>query len=111
LDLDNFKAVNDTAGHPAGDTMLRETADVLRRRLRSTDLIGRLGGDEVALLLLEVTAPPAHHNSPHITQMLAPRKIGASIGIAAFDAQTSEDEEELLARADRAMYATKSTRR
>jgi diguanylate cyclase (GGDEF)-like protein/PAS domain S-box-containing protein len=111
LDLDNFKAVNDTAGHPAGDTMLRETADVLRRRLRSTDLIGRLGGDEFAVLLLEVTATQAHDIAEDITEMLAAEKIGASIGIAAFDAQTSEDEEELLARADRAMYATKSTRR
>jgi diguanylate cyclase (GGDEF)-like protein/PAS domain S-box-containing protein len=111
LDLDNFKAVNDTSGHPAGDTMLRETADVLRRRLRSTDLIGRLGGDEFAVLLLEVTATQAHVISEDITEMLAAEKIGASIGIAAFDAQTNEDEEELLARADRAMYATKSTRR
>jgi len=111
LDLDNFKAVNDTAGHPAGDTMLRETADVLRRRLRSTDLIGRLGGDEFAVLLLEVTGTQARDISEDITEMLAAEKIGASIGIAAFDAQTSEDEEELLARADRAMYATKSTRR
>ena len=59
LDLDNFKTVNDTAGHLAGDQVLGATADVLRGRLRATDVIGRLGGDEFAALVLDVTTRQA----------------------------------------------------
>src|SRR5581483_9052415 len=59
LDLDNFKQVNDSAGHAAGDRVLRATADVLRQRLRATDVVGRLGGDEFAALLLDVDEPQA----------------------------------------------------
>jgi diguanylate cyclase (GGDEF)-like protein/PAS domain S-box-containing protein len=110
LDLDNFKAVNDTAGHPAGDQCLRATADVLRRRLRSTDLIGRLGGDEFAALLLEVTLAQAHDIADDLTEMLHEASIEASIGVAPIDA-TTENEDELIVAADRAMYAAKLIRR
>jgi diguanylate cyclase (GGDEF)-like protein/PAS domain S-box-containing protein len=110
LDLDNFKAVNDTAGHPAGDQCLRATADVLRRRLRSTDVIGRLGGDEFAALLLEVTLAQAHDVADDITEMLREVPIEASIGIVGID-RTTENEDDLIAAADRAMYAAKMSRR
>ena len=94
LDLDNFKLVNDTAGHPAGDQVLRSTADVLRGRLRATDIIGRLGGDEFAALVLNVTAatgprdrrprrprPSGHRPSPAATTL----EVTASIGVVAID--------------------------
>ena len=110
LDLDHFKEINDSAGHAAGDDVLCATADVLRRRLRSTDVIGRLGGDEFAAVLLEVTPAQAHDIADDLTEMLAEAKIEASIGVVTFDAASAEDEEELLARADRAMYAIKSQR-
>ena len=111
LDLDNFKAVNDTAGHPAGDQCLRTTADVLRRRLRSTDVIGRLGGDEFAALLLEVSPAQARDVAEDIREMLHEVAIEASIGIAGISARTTETEDELIAAADRAMYAAKLSRR
>jgi diguanylate cyclase (GGDEF)-like protein/PAS domain S-box-containing protein len=111
LDLDNFKEVNDTSGHPAGDSVLRSTADVLRRRLRSSDVIGRLGGDEFAALLLEVTPDQAQDVADDLTRLLSDLEIEASVGVAGIDEYTTETDDELLARADRAMYATKTSRR
>jgi diguanylate cyclase (GGDEF)-like protein/PAS domain S-box-containing protein len=111
LDLDNFKQVNDTSGHPAGDTVLRATADALRRRLRSTDVIGRLGGDEFAAVLLDVSPAQAQDIAEDLTAMLRELEIDASIGVTAFDSDSAATEEELLAQADHAMYAIKSSRR
>ena len=51
LDLDHFKSVNDSYGHPAGDRLIEEVAEVLRRRTREGDVLGRLGGDEFAVAL------------------------------------------------------------
>ncbi len=120
LDLDNFKLVNDTAGHLAGDQVLRTTADVLRRRLRATDVIGRLGGDEFAALVLNVTPRQAREIADETTEALRALtvtagtetiKVDASIGVVAIDEMRSDNEDDLLAAADRAMYRTKSLRR
>jgi diguanylate cyclase (GGDEF)-like protein/PAS domain S-box-containing protein len=119
LDLDNFKIVNDTAGHPAGDQVLRTTADVLRRRLRATDVIGRLGGDEFAALVLNVTPRQAAEIAEETTDALrsltvtagdVTLEVTASIGVVAIDEMRDENEEDLLAAADRAMYRAKSLR-
>jgi diguanylate cyclase (GGDEF)-like protein/PAS domain S-box-containing protein len=119
LDLDNFKTVNDTAGHPVGDQVLRTTADVLRRRLRATDVIGRLGGDEFAALVLNVTPRQAAEIADETTEALRALtvtagdvrlEVTASIGVIAIDEMRDEDEEDLLAAADRAMYRAKSLR-
>ena len=59
LDLDHFKQVNDTYGHPAGDRLIEEIADVLRRRTRESDVLARLGGDEFAVLLPRSTPAEA----------------------------------------------------
>ncbi len=120
LDLDNFKLVNDNAGHPAGDQVLRTTADILRRRLRATDVIGRLGGDEFAALVLNVTPRQAGEIAAETTETLRAMtvtagdvtiEVAASIGVVAIDELHGENEEELLAAADRAMYRVKSLRR
>ncbi len=119
LDLDNFKAVNDTAGHMAGDRVLRATADVLRRRLRSTDVIGRLGGDEFAALVLNVTPQQASEIASETAETLRAMtvsadgrtvQVAASVGVIAIDEPQSGTEEELIAAADRAMYRMKSRR-
>jgi len=120
LDLDNFKLVNDTAGHLAGDHVLRATAEVLRRRLRATDVIGRLGGDEFAALVLNVTPRQASEiaaetadtiRSMTVTAGDITIEVAASIGVVAIDEMRYETEDELLAAADRAMYRVKSLRR
>jgi len=120
LDLDNFKTVNDTAGHLAGDQVLRTTAEVLRRRLRATDVIGRLGGDEFAALVLNVTPRQASEIAAETTETIRSMtvtagdvtiEVAASIGVVAIEELRGENEEELLAAADRAMYRVKSLRR
>ena len=77
LDLDNFKLVNDTGGHLVGDQVLCATADVLRRRLRATDVIGRLGGDEFAALVLNVTPRQASEIAAETTETLRAMTVTA----------------------------------
>jgi diguanylate cyclase (GGDEF)-like protein/PAS domain S-box-containing protein len=106
LDLDNFKQVNDTAGHAAGDRVLRGIAEVLRHRLRATDVFGRLGGDEFAALLLDVDELQAREIAFELTQSLR-RLAPASIGVVAVDGAAGKSVEAILAEADRAMYDVK----
>jgi diguanylate cyclase (GGDEF)-like protein/PAS domain S-box-containing protein len=119
LDLDDFKLVNDTAGHLAGDQVLQTTAEVLRRRLRATDVIGRLGGDEFAALVLNVTPSQAREIAREMTDALQALSltagdhaltVAASIGVVAVDGVRAASEDELLAAADRAMYRAKGGR-
>jgi diguanylate cyclase (GGDEF)-like protein/PAS domain S-box-containing protein len=95
LDLDNFKQINDTLGHAAGDELIVSLADVLRRQLRSTDVIARLGGDEFAVILPNTTPVQAHlvadsllaairEQCTDLSEGLA-RSLTTSIGIAFFD--------------------------
>ncbi len=122
LDIDQFKEVNDTLGHAAGDQLLRLTANRLGALTRSGDLLGRLGGDEFALLLTSVpvvggrTAPMAYalRQAREIAERLAAptevagvrMSIEASVGVVVADAGTA-DLTELLRRADIAMYQAK----
>ena len=115
LDLDRFKLINDTLGHPVGDQLLQSVADSLRHSVRAEDTVARLGGDEFVVIVTELSAPQdaalvaekilARINAP-IT--LAGREFvtSASIGISIYpdDAQSSED---LLKAADTAMYRAK----
>lgn len=117
LDLDRFKQVNDTFGHPTGDALLKQVAERLKSTVRETDILARLGGDEFAIL------QPGEQDQRSAAQGLARRVIaemtkpfsidgndviiGASIGIAlAPDHSTQPDE--LLKMADLALYQTKS---
>ena len=112
IDLDNFKDVNDTAGHLAGDELLREVGDALAHNVRATDLVGRLGGDEFAVLLPDTGAAAAgsvvrklHANLNAVLD--AYPGAGASVGVAVFNAMP-QNVDELLAAADRLMYQAKT---
>ncbi|MCG5437879.1 putative bifunctional diguanylate cyclase/phosphodiesterase [Micromonospora foliorum] len=122
LDINQFKEVNDTLGHAAGDQLLRLTANRLNTLVRSGDLLGRLGGDEFALLLTAVpvlgdrAAPMAHalRQAREIAERLAAptevagvrMSIEVSVGVVVATAGTA-DLTELLRRADIAMYQAK----
>jgi len=115
VDLDLFKEINDTLGHHAGDLVLQEVASRTRRTLRDSDSVARMGGDEFAILLLNVVDPATAQNlTRRIHQALREPltlegqvlEIGASMGIAMYsDHGTTADD--LTRRADAAMYAAK----
>jgi diguanylate cyclase (GGDEF)-like protein/PAS domain S-box-containing protein len=113
LDLDGFKAVNDRHGHAAGDEVLREVARRLRRCVRERDLVARLGGDEFVVVLTDLGAIP--DSVERVEAALAEPFAGtdtllrAAVGVAVFPGDGATVAE-LLAAADRQMYAAKSSR-
>jgi diguanylate cyclase (GGDEF)-like protein/PAS domain S-box-containing protein len=114
LDLDNFKDVNDTLGHSAGDELLVQFADRLRAQIQPGDVVGRLGGDEFVLILPNHDASEAALVASGITESLVtPIKIGtrqvpmsASMGISIYP-DNAHDIDTLIQQADAAMYQAK----
>ncbi len=119
VDLDHFKAVNDTGGHAAGDALLKRVADAIRNVLGPDDIVARLGGDEFAVILKSgapARAPIAARSIIDAIRNLnfnwdgRPHSIGASIGLAPIRAGCGEVDE-IIARADAACYAAKAAGR
>ncbi len=119
-DLDGFKVINDTLGHRAGDEVLRQVASVFRQELRAIDTIGRIGGDEFALLLPDTTCEGASAVAQKLRSTVAsvlreaggqPIALGVSVGCVEFDGRTPESAVNLLQAADEAMYRDKNSRR
>ncbi len=119
LDLDNFKIVNDTLGHAAGDELLQVVADRLKRALRETDTVARLGGDEFAVLIIDLDHPSSVTRLAQrlIAILNEPIRIGTkdvicggSIGIAMAPDDSCEPIE-LFRLADLALYAAKEDQR
>jgi diguanylate cyclase (GGDEF)-like protein/PAS domain S-box-containing protein len=117
LDLDGFKAVNDTLGHAAGDEVIKSAAEALVTRLRQSDVIARLGGDEFAVLLPTQTRDEAEAVAQALLETIRTSAtpgpggqaglVSASIGVAlVLDGQL--DAEVLVSNADVAMYASKA---
>lgn len=103
-DVDDLKGINDRGGHAAGDAAIQQVADTLRRELRASDVVGRLGGDEFGMIMfdsgdLDVVLRRIEASLPD---------IGVSVG--AVDHQPGEDVHALIDRADRAMYEVKRRR-
>jgi diguanylate cyclase (GGDEF)-like protein len=112
FDVDRLKIINDTFGHQAGDAALRQVCDVVRQSLRPTDTLGRIGGDEFAVLLQHTTEDQADLIGVRIIHQLHKANVGgaghdvsASIGVA--ERQPGEAYERLFARADAALYQAK----
>ena len=120
LDLDHFKSVNDTLGHHAGDRLIVSVAEMLRRRLRETDVLARLGGDEFAVLLPRADRVEAEHLAQVIVEAVRTevevangdrgRRVTTSVGVTLLD-DPSLTWEEVVANADLTMYEAKESGR
>lgn len=120
LDLDLFKEVNDTCGHPFGDLVLKGTAEQILREARATDTVARYGGEEFAVLLpntdlegatriaerIRVRAQEYTHQDKDVAM-----RVTISIGLASTRPHSPQKPEELLAFADQALYRAKKTGR
>lgn len=115
IDLDDFKNINDTFGHPIGDLVLKELASVLHREVRRTDVVARVGADEFSVLLPETTPEEGLQAAEKLRRAIAETQLGlpvggvrvtASVGLVAFPAN-ADDAQKLAIAADVAIYKAK----
>ena len=118
LDLDNLKLINDNLGHKEGDRALKETADILKKSFRESDIIARIGGDEFGVLLTEMTDSAnvaIVHLKENVERMNARTNraysLSLSIGAAYYNSEAPVSIDKLISLADRAMYKEKKSRR
>lgn len=119
IDLDKFKAVNDSAGHAAGDALLRELSELMQHHLRSSDFLARLGGDEFALLMPDCEVAQAHDVVQRIVAAVNDYRfqwlgrlyqVGASAGVTQISAENCQSSD-VLSQADIACYNAKRSGR
>ncbi|MGI6084757.1 MAG: diguanylate cyclase [Acetivibrionales bacterium] len=119
MDVDNFKAINDTFGHAAGDEIIREIGSIIMTSFRKTDITGRIGGEEFAVVLKDATLDEAKQVAEKFRETVAERKViyrgqeitfTVSIGVAAFcgNIGSIKDIEDTLKMADDALYKAKA---
>jgi two-component system, cell cycle response regulator len=120
IDLDRFKAVNDTYGHPTGDVVLYETARILKETAREIDMVGRYGGEEFIAILPNTDEEEGARFAERVRQAVEAHlyrdeqneiHMTCSSGIASFPAEGVESPEELLKNADEALYLAKESGR
>jgi diguanylate cyclase (GGDEF)-like protein/PAS domain S-box-containing protein len=119
LDLDQFKVVNDTCGHQAGDRLLKQLTSVVQTRIRTTDVLARLGGDEFGVLLSDCTLDTAHRIAENLRQAIRDFRfvwedrvlnVGVSIGLAEIDGRV-DTLDAVMSAADVACYSAKDSGR
>jgi diguanylate cyclase (GGDEF)-like protein len=119
MDLDNFKIINDTFGHAAGDEVIREIGSIIMTSFRKTDIAGRIGGEEFAVVLRNASLEEAKMVAEKFRETVANRKVNygeqeisftVSIGMAAIRGNTDDiyDIEDVLKKADDALYKAKA---
>ena len=115
MDIDHFKRINDTYGHPAGDKVIQFVAEVVREAIRETDIAGRYGGEEFVVLLPDVDKVSARLFAERLRQLVEALVVDAdgqeirftiSLGVADLG-QASQDHQQLIEWADRALYHSK----
>lgn len=120
LDLDQFKIVNDTCGHMAGDELLRQLAVLLRQRVRDSDLLARLGGDEFGIIFFDCVLDEARIVAESIREVIEDFRfswqgrtfsLGVSVGLVALDGERPAALSDVLSAADAACYAAKEAGR
>lgn len=117
IDIDNFKTINDSHGHIAGDTVLSEIARILKNQCRSHDLLARFGGEEFIMLLYQTGMEGAVllaqrlvktvESHPFITENQKTLKTTISIGVATYSPQTITNGNDLIKKADESLYQAK----
>ncbi len=110
VDLDSFKLINDSFGYAIGDNVVRQVSAVLRKRLRKTDVLARMGGDEFAVLLPEAGEEEAIHTGRELIRAIKSEtepSLGASVGLATFGGPEEVVADDLVVRADIALYQAK----
>jgi diguanylate cyclase (GGDEF)-like protein len=114
IDLDGFKAVNDTHGHAAGDAALLHVADLLTANVRGSDVVGRLGGDEFGVILAKADIAQAQKKATRLAQLFEAhpfawetRTLPLSFAFGVCEFQKGESVANAMANADKAMYAAK----
>ena len=119
VDLDKFKAVNDTYGHKMGDAAIMAVADIMRERVRKSDSVARIGGDEFAVLLVNVDIDHAYALAEGLRAAIGALNVSdgertasitASVGVTTIH-ETIAAGRDALTRADRAMYRAKEAGR
>jgi diguanylate cyclase (GGDEF) domain len=117
IDVDYFKQVNDTAGHLAGDEVLRQIAALLAEAVRRVDIVARYGGEEFVLILPETGLQGAQVFGERLCDRIASHEFEASgrnirltvsVGLATFPSPQIESADDFLARADEALYRAKA---
>ncbi|WP_293898184.1 GGDEF domain-containing protein [Phenylobacterium sp.] len=118
FDLDGFKAINDRLGHPAGDAALQQVAARLIANVRDTDVVGRMGGDEFAVVLLQADRAAAEAKAAALADIierepldLAGARIGVRLSYGVAEIAPNADIEALIASADTAMFTAKRQRK
>ncbi|KIZ39989.1 MULTISPECIES: bacteriohemerythrin [Rhodopseudomonas] len=116
IDIDHFKSINDSFGHAAGDSVLVQIAATMKGLVRQSDLVGRLGGEEFVVLLLNTEIDAALRVADHVRKAIArcafkdiTRPVTISVGVAGYEA--ADDAASLLARADHALLQAKRSGR
>ena len=121
-DLDHFKQINDTHGHPAGDAVLSGVAALLRDNLRSEDMIARIGGEEFLIVIPDTSPSEARQTAGRLRRLIQrtpfragpardPVHVTISVGVTLFDPSATPDPptaEALIEQADRALYGAKA---
>lgn len=114
LDIDNFKQINDTYGHAAGDAALRHMVDIIVGNVRETDVVGRLGGDEFGVVLVRSDEASSHSKAEALRLLISMHplmmdgtEIPMSISVGAIAIDGKLEPQEALAMADKAMYSVK----
>jgi len=119
VDMDDFKLINDSFGHAWGDRALKDMAQIFKATVRASDIVARMGGDEFAVLAVDMPKGAAVGFEARLKQRIevynqeqtAPFSLSASIGSAYFDPDVPSTIDELLAAADRSMYEAKAGQR
>lgn len=113
LDIDNFKSINDNYGHITGDTVLKEFSNILRKQIRSVDVVGRWGGEEFLILLAETRKDKAKELAEHLRdkidnyEFIVVKNITASFGVAEYN--DNDTIEKLINKSDKALYKAKNS--